>query len=50
MMVAMYKRVHKASPQLRALLSMLQVVLVPALWIWQYCALFLRHLLCGAPR
>jgi protein-S-isoprenylcysteine O-methyltransferase Ste14 len=29
---------------------MLQVVLVPALWIWQHRALFLRHLFCGALR
>lgn len=41
---------HEASPELRALLSMLQVVLVPSLWVWQYCALFLCHLFCSAPR
>lgn len=25
---------------------LLQVVLVSALWLWQHCALLLRHLLC----
>ncbi len=50
MMVAMYQQGHKASPEPRGLLSMLQVVLVPSLWVWQYCALFLRHLFCSAPR